>query len=192
MAITKGVNIGCADIQGAGGIRYILIRSWITDDEVTYLNTATTHSITTIKVSGGGDATWYMYEFKNQLPSLSVSASKENGSTSYDCSLEFMMPDMDDGKGARLQALMDTCTMVMVIGNNGKNYVFGASQKYANEKAITRNQTYASMTGAEGATGAAYNDDNGWTVTLGAKQWEAPRIYSGIPTLYVTNDTATT
>ena len=40
------------------------------------------------------------------------------------------------------------------------------------------------MTGAEGATGAGINDDNGWTVTMGCKQWEAPRLYSGNLTLY--------
>ena len=184
MAITNGINIGCSDIIGAGGIRNILIRTWADGDTVTYENTATKHEVTSITDTGGSTATWYNYEFKQELPSLTVTAAKENGSTSYECSLNFMMPDMDNGKSAILQQLMDTCMMVIAVGNNGKSYVLGVSQKYENEKKQIRNQTYASMTGAEGATGAGVNDDNGWTVTMGCKQWEAPRLYGGSLSLY--------
>jgi len=184
MAITNGINISCSDITGAGGIRNVLIRSWATGDTVSFNNTATLHEISSIKDTGGSTATWYNYEFKNELPSLTVTAAKENGSTSYECSLSFMMPDMDNAKSAVLQQLMDTCMMVMAVANNGKRYVLGVSQKYRNEKVITRSQTYASMTGAEGASGAALNDDNGWTVTLGCKQYEAPRLFTGTLSLY--------
>ena len=184
MAITNGININCSDIVGAGGIRNVLIRTWESGDTITYINTATSHAISSIKDTGASTATWFNYEFKQELPSLTVTAAKENGSTSYECALNFMMPDMDLAKSAVLQQLMDTCMMVIAVGNNGKAYVLGVSQKYSNEKATIRNQTYASMTGAEGATGAGINDDNGWTVTMGCKQWEAPRLYSGNLTLY--------
>lgn len=184
MAITNGLNITCADLQASGGIRNILIRTWASGDVVTYTNTSTSHAISSIVDTGGSTATWYNYEFKNELPSLTVTAAKENGSTSYECALSFMMPEMDLSKAANLQQLMDTCMMVIAVGNNGQSYVLGVSQKYQNEKAILRNQTYASMTGAEGASGAAYNDDNGWTITMGCKQWESPRLYTGTLTLY--------
>tara|TARA_R110000851_G_scaffold78476_1_gene173207 strand:+ start:3482 stop:4075 length:594 start_codon:yes stop_codon:yes gene_type:complete len=186
MAITNGINIDCENLQASGGIRNLLIRTWTTGDVVTYSNTATAHSILSLTDVGGGTATWHNYEFKNELPSLTVTAAKENGSTAYDCALSFMMPEMTNEKGAALQSLMDSCMMVMAIGNNGKNYVLGVSQKYQNENTAgaARNQTYSNMTGAEGASGAAYNDDNGWTVTMGCKQWEAPRLYMGTVTLY--------
>jgi len=184
MAITNGINIGCADLIGAGGIRNILIRTWKDTDVVLYGNTSTTHEVTSIK-DGSGSATWFNYEFKNELPALTVTAARENGSTSYECSLTFMMPDMDNGKGAALQGLMDTCMMVLAVGNNDKVYVLGASQKYENEAEPVRNQTYVSMTGAEGTTGAGINDDNGWTVTLACKQWESLRtLANGKLTLY--------
>jgi len=186
MAIDAGINIDCSNLQGSGGIRNILIRTWEAGDAITYVNSATQHEISSLV------GTWYNYEFKNELPSLTVTAAKENGSTSYECSLDFMMPEMTNDKAAVLQGLMDTCMMVMAVANNGKTYVLGVSQKYSNEKAVIRNQTYASMTGAEGASGAAYNDDNGWTVTMGCKQWEAPRIYTGTLTLYATSTTSTT
>tara|TARA_R110002020_G_scaffold347688_1_gene561353 strand:- start:4010 stop:4591 length:582 start_codon:yes stop_codon:yes gene_type:complete len=192
MAITTGIEIDCTDLQAAGGIRNILIRSWATGDAIVYTNSASLHGISSIVDSGGTTAIWKNFEFKNELPSLTVTASKENGSTSYESSLSFMMPDMDSKKGVVLQEMMDTCMMVIAIGTNGKAYVLGVSQKYSNEKATIRNQTYASMTGAEGASGAAYNDDNGWTVTLGCKQWEALRVYSGTISLYSGTTTSTT
>lgn len=183
MGITNGINIACSDIVGAGGIRNVLIRTWADGDTITYTNTATVHGISSI-AHNGSTATWFNFEFKQELPSLTVTAARENGSTSYECALSFMMPDMDNAKSAALQSLMDTCMMVIAVGNNGKAYVLGVSQKYSNEKAVIRNQTFASMTGAEGATGAAINDDNGWTVTMGCKQWEAPRLYTGSLSLY--------
>ena len=103
-----------------------------------------------------------------------------------------MMPEMTIEKSASLQSLMDTCMMAIAVGNNGVNYVLGVSEKYENEKVPVRNQTYASMTSVEGATGAAYNDDSGYTVTLSCKQWEAPRVYTGSITLYATADTSKT
>ena len=192
MAIQNGINIACSDLQAAGGIRNILIRTWASGDAITYQNTSTNHGISSITDTGGSTATWYNFEFKNQLPTLAVTATRENGSTAYECNLAFMMPEMDRYKAAALQQLMDTCMMAIAVGNNGKNYVLGVSQKYSNEKATIRNQTYVSLSGAEGASGAAYNDDGGWTVTLSCKQWEAPRIYSGTLTLYSGTSQSTT
>ena len=192
MAITNGITISCSDLMAVGGIRTILIRSFATGDTITYNNTSALHEVTSITDTTGPTATWYAFEFKDQNPALTVTAAKENGSTSYDCSLSFMMPEMDNLKGALLQQMMDTCIMAIAIGNNDKYYCLGISQKYENEKVTTRNQTFASMTGAEGTTGAAYDDDSGWTVTLGCKQWEAPRLYTGTIVLYTSGQQATT
>ena len=186
MAITDGISIACGDLQAAGGIRTILLRSWVVGDSVTYVNTGVIHGISSLA------GTWFTYEFKDQSPSLTVTAAKENGSTSFECSLSFMMPDMDTAKSAAIQQLMSTCMMAIAIGNNGKAYVLGVSQKYSNEKATIRNQTTTSMTGAEGISGSGYNDDNGWTVTMGCKQWEALRLYSGTITLYTSGQESTT
>ena len=185
MAITKGVNIGCSDLQSSGGIRNILIRSCVTGDAVTYTNSATAHAVSSIVDTGGSTATWHNYEFKNEIPTLTVTAARENGSTSYEATLTFMMPEMDSAKGAAIQALMDTCMMAIAVGNNGRQYVLGLSQKYENEGVDPlRNQTYLSMTGVEGVSGAGVNDDNGYTVTLACKQWESLREYTGTLTLY--------
>ena len=196
MAIEKGINIGCGDLQASGGIKNILIRTWKSTDVVTYVNTNVSHSIDSISDTDSADtpdtAIWFNYEFKNELPTFTSTASRENGSTMFENSLTFMMPVMDKAKSAALQGLMDTCMMAIAVGNNGIYYVLGVSEKYENEKVPVRNQTYASMTSVEGASGAAYNDDSGYTVTLSCKQWEAPRIYTGTLTLYATADTSKT
>ncbi|QDP67828.1 MAG: hypothetical protein Unbinned8210contig1002_16 [Prokaryotic dsDNA virus sp.] len=179
MAITKGINITCDDLQASGGIKQIYVRTWAAGDTITYTNSATAHAISSIKDTGASTATWYGYEFTNQNPALTVSGSRENGSTRYECSLSFMMPRMQSEKSARLQAFMDTCMMVLAVGNNGKIYVMGVSQKYSNEADAIRNQTYVSMSALEGNSGAAYNDENGFTVTLSCNQWENLREYTG-------------
>ena len=46
MAIDKGIDIGCADVQASGGIKHILLRSWATGDDIDYNNSD--HSITSL------------------------------------------------------------------------------------------------------------------------------------------------
>ena len=191
MAIDGGVSIGCTDLQASGGIRQILLRSWTANDIIVYDNGAGVHSITSILAGAGTTAEWFNYEFKNETPSLTVNATKENGSTAFECGVSFTLPRMDSSKFHELQNLLTECMMVMAIDNTGTAFVIGVSEKYENESVIARSQTFANLTGMEGGTGAAYNDDNGMTVNIMAKQYELPRIYSGTVS-FVTPDEALT
>tara|TARA_B100001094_G_scaffold54202_1_gene49726 strand:+ start:132 stop:734 length:603 start_codon:yes stop_codon:yes gene_type:complete len=187
MAITKGLSIVCNDMQRTGGISQIFLRSWATGDLVTFVSTAgTNHEISNITDSGAATADWFMYEFKDETPTLNITATKENGSTSFDCVLTFYLPRINNYKSAKLQELLNTCMMGIIVDTNGNNYVIGASQKYsvggsANPN-IERSQTYLNLTSMEGQTGAAYSEENGITVTLTARQYELPRIYTGVLT----------
>jgi len=192
MAIDKGIAIGCADVQASGGIKHILLRSWATGDAVVYANGAGVHGISSLKDTGGSTATWYLYEFKNETPALTINATKENGSTSFECGLSFMLPKMDSDKFHELQNMIDSCLMAIAVDTNGEAFVLGVSEKYQNEKVNSRNQTFLNFSGFEGGTGAAYTDDNGLTVSLMAKQYELPRVYSGTIAYYTSNNQATT
>lgn len=187
MAIDKGIDIGCADVQASGGIKHILLRSWAAGDEIDYNNS--TYGINSILDVGSSTATWFLYEFKNETPALTVNATKENGSTAFECGLSFMLPKMEAAKFNELQNMLNQCMMGIAVDTNGTAFVLGVSEKYENNKVASRNQTYLDMSGMEGGTGAAYNDDNGLTITLMAKQYELPRIYTGTITYYV--DSAT-
>tara|TARA_R110002012_G_scaffold285818_2_gene477069 strand:- start:188 stop:775 length:588 start_codon:yes stop_codon:yes gene_type:complete len=176
MAIDTGLGIGCTDLQATGGIRQILLREWATGDTIVY-GAANVHSITSIKDTGGTDADWGVYEFKNETPALTINATKENGSTAFECGLSFNLPKLELSKLNVIQDMLSACMMVIAVDTNGKAFVLGVSEKYENESVAERSQTYAQIASAEGGSGAAYSDENGVTINLMARQYEMPREY---------------
>jgi len=176
MAIDTGLAIVCADLQATGGIKRILIRAWTADDVVLYGTTPATHTITSIK-DLAADAAWGVYEFKNETPALTISATKEMGSTAFECGLSFFLPKLEYLKFNIVQSITNSCLMVIAVDTNDNAFVLGASEKYENESASSRNQTFAQLATVEGGTGAAYADESGITVSLMARQFEMPRQY---------------
>ena len=194
MAIDTGLAIDCTDLQATGGIKQILLRSWAAGDTILYGGTGV-HTITSIKDTGGTDADWGVYEFKNETPALTINATKENGSTAFECGLSFMLPRMEVGKFNAIQDMLNACLMIIAIDTNDKAFVLGVSHKYRNESVASRSQTFGQFASAEGGSGAAYSDENGVTISLMARQFEMPREYvpsaTGI-TVASTGLTATT
>ena len=188
MAIDTGLGVVCADLQATGGVSQIILRSWLLADVVTYGSTGV-HTITNIQ--SGGDAAWFVYEFKNETPALAVNATKENGSTAFECGLSFNVPRMNLAKFDEFQTLLDTCMMGMVQDTNSNWWVLGASEKYANEDVAAKSQTFLNLASMEGGTGAAYSDENGMTASLMARQFELPRLYVGTVTVDTSALTAT-
>jgi hypothetical protein len=175
MAIDTGLAIGCGDLQATGGIKRILLRAWADGDTIVY--GSGTHTITSIKDIGGTDADWGVYEFKNETPALTINATKENGSTAFECGLSFMLPKLEVGKANVVQDLLTSCLMIIAVDTNDKAFVLGVSEKYENESVASRNQTFGNFASAEGGTGAAYSDESGITISLMARQFEMPREY---------------
>ena len=190
MAIDTGLAIECADLQSTGGITQILLRSWGATDAITYGATGT-HSIASI-LEVAADANWFVYEFKNETPALTINGTKENGSTAFECGLSFMLPRLELSKNNALQSMLNECMMGMALDTNGKWWVLGVSEKYANEDVASRSQTFLNMATIEGGTGAAYSDESGVTVSLMARQFELPREYVGTVTVDTSALTATT
>ena len=194
MAIDTGLAIGCTDLQATGGISQILLREWTTADVVTYdTSSPTVHSILSIlDASPATTADWFVYEFKNETPALTINATKENGSTAFECGLSFMLPRLELTKNNALQSMLNECMMGMALDTNGQWWVLGVSEKYANEDVAGRSQTFLNMATIEGGTGAAYSDESGVTVSLMARQFELPREYAGTVTVDTAALTATT
>tara|TARA_R110000765_G_scaffold7759_2_gene25300 strand:- start:1261 stop:1860 length:600 start_codon:yes stop_codon:yes gene_type:complete len=189
MAIDKGIAIDCGDLQQIGGIKHILLRDWKVGDVVTY-DSADDHAISSLVDSGGSTATWFLYEFKSQEANMTVNATKENGSTAFECGLSFTLPKMETKKFAELQNMLTDCMMGIAVDNNGTAFVLGVSEKYRNEEVASRSQTYLNVASMEGGTGSAFNDDNAITVNLMAKQYELPREFTGLITYYTDNGAA--
>ena len=190
MAIDTGLAIACADLQATGGITQILLRSWGATDAITYGATGT-HSIASI-LEVAADANWFVYEFKNETPALTINGTKENGSTAFECGLSFMLPRLELSKNNALQSMLNECMMGIAKDTNGKYWVLGVSEKYANEDVASRSQTFLNMATIEGGTGAAYSDESGVTVSLMARQFELPREYVGTVDVNTVALTATT
>ena len=176
MAIDTGLAIVCADLQATGGIKRILIRAWSADDVVLYGTTPETHTITSIK-DLAADAAWGVYEFKNETPALTINATKEMGSTAFECGLSFFLPKLEYLKFNLVQSILNSCLMVIAVDTNDNAFVLGVSEKYENESVSSRNQTFANLATVEGGTGAAYADESGFTISLMARQFEMPRQY---------------
>ena len=176
MAIDTGLAIDCTDLQATGGIKQILLRSWADGDTIVY--GSSTHTITSIKDTGGTNADWGVYEFKNETPALTINATKENGSTAFECGLTFMLPKIELAKFSELQGMLNECMMGIAKDTNGKYFVLGVSEKYRNESVAYRSQTFGQFASAEGGSGAAYSDENGVTISLMARQFEMPREYA--------------
>ena len=176
MAIDTGLAITCADLQATGGIKRILIRAWTDDDVVLYGTTPATHTITSIK-DLAADASWGVYEFKNETPALTISATKEMGSTAFECGLSFFLPKLEYLKFNIIESITNSCLMVIAVDTNDNAFVLGVSEKYENESVSSRNQTFAQLATVEGGTGAAYSDESGITISLMARQFEMPRQY---------------
>ena len=177
MAIDTGLAIDCTDLQATGGIKQILLRSWAAGDTIVYGGTGV-HTITSIKDTGGTDADWGVYEFKNETPALTINATKENGSTAFECGLSFTLPRMEVGKFNAIQDMLNACLMIIAVDTNDNAFVLGVSEKYRNESVAERSQTFGQFASAEGGSGAAYSDENGVTISLMARQFEMPREYA--------------
>jgi len=192
MAIDTGLAITCADLQATGGIKRILIRAWADGDDVVY-GSAGVHTITSIQDTDGATATWGVYEFKNETPALTVTGTKEMGSTSFECGLSFFLPKLEYNKFSLIESITNSCLMVIAIDTNDTAFVLGVSEKYENTSDATRNQTYAQLAGVEAASGAAYSDESGVTISLTARQFEMPREFvTGVIAVATDGLTATT
>jgi len=177
MAIDTGIGVDCTALQSTGGIKQICLRSFASDDDVTFDNGVGKHDVTKIVSGGGSTANWFVFEFKNETAALTINATKENGSTAFECGLSFMIPQINNSRMHELQTMLDTCMMAIVVTTNDEKLVIGLSEKYANEDVPAKNQTFLNLASMEGGTGAAYSDENGITVNLMARQFELPRHY---------------
>ena len=190
MAIDGGLGVVCSNLQSTGGISQILLRRWANADVITYGDAPTEHDIDNIQ--SGGDAAWFVYEFKNETATMTINATKENGSTAFECGLAFTIPQLGNDVFHEFQNLLNECMMGIAIDTNGNAWVLGVSSKYANEDVSAKNQTYLNLASMEGGSGAAYSDEDGITVNLIAKQFELPRKYIGTITVDTSALTATT
>jgi len=197
MAIDTGFLISPADLQAVGGIRQILVCEYTNITGITPTSPNGDHTITGIADTNP----LARFEFKNETASMSIAGSTENGSTVYEVSLAFFVPNMSSAQFKRLKMLTQVdendltpetqpCVAVVEM-NSGKKFVVGLSYAHGGLTGIGNKQAYATLTSLEGGSGDAYSSDNGVTVTIMARQFELPYEYTGTITIAGSGSTAT-
>jgi hypothetical protein len=187
MAIASGLTTACTNLQSSGGIQTVFIREWNSTGSPDQIATLGTGTITSIADSGGSTSTWGVFETKLESPVLAVSGTSEMNVNTYECSLTFMLPQMDLARRNSITDFQGKCLQVMMLDTNGTYFVIGISGTLTGgdggldlpvaSHIGTRPQTFARLASVEGGTGAAFSDENGLTVTLTCTQYELPRTY---------------
>lgn len=192
MAIDKGISIDCADLVEVGGVRNIYVTEISNITAVTE-GTSGTHEYTHLtNTTGGSGVPYAMFAVKPNSASWNTVATKEAGLTSYETTLSWYIPNITSLKLHELMNMENACIVGVAEFRSGERLVIGMSSAYkntghdssggasagANDKWWLYTKHYASMT-LEGVSGAAAQDGNGVTVTLTAKSYEIPRVYSG-------------
>tara|TARA_Y100001973_G_C5154956_1_gene310191 strand:+ start:661 stop:1281 length:621 start_codon:yes stop_codon:yes gene_type:complete len=187
MAIASGLTTTCTNLQSSGGIQTVFIREWNSTGSPDQIATLGTGTITSIADSGGTNSTWGVFETKLETPVLAISGTSEMNVNTYECSLTFMLPQMDLARRNSITDFQGKCLQVMMLDTNGTYFVMGISGTLtggdggldipASSHIGTRPQTFARLASVEGGTGAAFSDENGLTVTLSCTQYELPRTY---------------
>ena len=177
MAIDTGIALDCAALVEVGGLNNI----YVTDIE----------NLTTVTLNGGAGThdythltygTWAMFQLKPNTASWATTASKENGVTKYETTVQWYIPNVTTGTTTILENMKNKCIVAVGQFRSGERLTCGISNTYAgtgNGSDFWKyNKTYATMT-LEETSGSDFADGNGATVTLVATSFETPRTYSG-------------
>tara|TARA_R100000655_G_scaffold65084_1_gene103587 strand:+ start:1805 stop:2362 length:558 start_codon:yes stop_codon:yes gene_type:complete len=181
MALTTGHNVVCCDRNRRGGLKTIWLAN--TDDITSFTadTTAGTHQYTTVTMAGSPASTFYKWEFDRGTAGFTASATRENGSTLIDVSLEFYIPKVTGEVNHDLMELVTSCGITSIVESYADDcespavtykFVLGWDE-------IFEETAYMEFTTGEETTGVALQDANGTAITLTTQQGEYPREFIG-------------
>lgn len=179
MALTTGHNVICCDRNRRGGLKAIHLAN--TDDITSFTLDATagSHGYTTVTMSGA--AVFFKWEFDRGTAGFTASATRENGSTMIDISLELYIPKVTGEVNHDLMELVTSCGMTAIVESYADDcatpavtymFVLGWDE-------IFEETAYMEFTSGEEATGVALQDANGTAITITTQQGEYPRAFTG-------------
>tara|TARA_R110000772_G_scaffold5658_2_gene20234 strand:- start:2993 stop:3562 length:570 start_codon:yes stop_codon:yes gene_type:complete len=176
--ITTDVLISCADENRRGGIKGVYVIN--KDDIVSFTASATNQSYTAVTLSTTNDV---FYEIEGELETkvYSSEGSRENGSISYETSLEVFTPKMEKVKAFGINEYVESCGLVIIFETYNK----------ATTENIAFVLGYDEIMGTDASVNAVTNEvlegelqgQNGYTVTFAGKQAQLLREFVGTITL---------
>jgi hypothetical protein len=188
MAIDKGLALDCAGLVEVGGLMNVYVADIENLTDVHIDATADTHAYDELTYGS-----WAMFQLKPSTASWNTTATKENGVTRFETTVQWYIPNINATKLHILQDMVDGCLVAVGQFRSGQKLTCGISEAYkgtGNGASYWKyNKTYATMS-LEGTSGTDFGDGNGVTVTLTATSFETPRAYTGTITPDSANDNA--
>ena len=160
----------------SGGVKNIWIASRVNISSTGFTLTSGEYSAVTME-SG---KVFYKFEFDQDSAEHRWSTSMEGLSASTDNQVEFYLGKLSTNLRARLQDITDSspCGMVVIVeDNNSVKWVYGYTENHKCH--ITEDGRPMRLLTAEAASGKAFTDPNGATVTLQAINNQAPLVFNG-------------
>ena len=155
--LTKGRKVPCKDVIGG------IVRAWFIDFGDLGTITKTDDEITDLS----GTFTCFQYDLKgtNSLEQA-VTSSRENGTTFFEETLTLTLPKLSKEDNKELKLMAYGRPHVAVEDRNGNFMLCGL-------------QHGMEVTGGSIATGTAFGDLSGYSLTLGASELEPANFIAG-------------
>jgi hypothetical protein len=181
MAITGGHTVVCCDRNRRGGLKTIWLAN--TDDITSFTAGAATTLDYTAVTTTDANATqkFYKWEFDRGTAGFTAEATRENGSTLIDVSLEFYIPKVTGLVNHDLMELVTSCGITAVV----ESYADDCGTPAATYKfvlgwdEIFDETAYMEFTSGAETSGVGLQDANGTLVTITTQQGEYPREFTG-------------
>jgi len=179
MAITGGHNVVCCDRNRRGGLKAIHLAN--TDDITSFTadTAAGSHGYSAVVMTGA--AVFYKWEFDRGSAGFTANATRENGSTLIEVSLEFYIPKVTGEVNHDLMELVTSCGITAIVESYADDcqdpavtykFVLGWDE-------IFEETAYMEFTSGEESTGVGLQDANGTAITITTQQGEYPRAFTG-------------
>jgi len=184
MSLTTGHNVICCDRNRRGGLKAIHLAN--TDDIASFTLDATAGSHGYTAVTMTALAVFYAWEFDRGTAGFTAAATRENGSTLIEVSLEFYIPKVTGVVNHDLMELVTSCGITAIVESYADDCGDGASSPIAETylfvlgwDEIFEETAYMEFTSGEETTGVGLQDANGTAIVMTTQQGEYPRQFTG-------------
>jgi len=164
--ITAGFTLGCRD--NTGGLKNVYILSGSVDSVT---GSGATGLITAISGSG----TFYKFELTRQTGDYTetINGSTENGTVYFDQTVNMPLHKMQSATRNQIRLLAKNVTIKMIVEtNNGSTDGVGKFFYLGEENGL-------SLNAGQGASGTAFGDANGYTLTFNGQEPDPASEISG-------------
>ena len=176
MAITSGHDVICCDRNRRGGIKKIYLAN---TDDITSFTAGSAGAHTYTAVTMVATKFFYVWEYDRGTAGYTAAATRENGSTMIEVTLEFYIPKITGVVNHDLMELVTSCGITSIVETYADDcadpaltylFVLGWDE-------IFEETAYMEFTSGEQTTGVGLQDANGTAITLTTQQGEYPREY---------------